>query len=107
MMACCDCLRKILNFCFKYSLVFGVIAIAIILAPSANYLLDIEPRPLTVFLPDSLRQFESKKVEWKSFENAASIVGPDSIAYDPKANRLVTGSDDGYLYSIDVDDDVK
>lgn len=105
MMACCDCLRKILNFCFKYSLVFGVIAIAIIFAPSANYLLDIEPRPLTVLLPNSLRQFESKKVEWKSFENAASIVGPDSIAYDPKANRLVTGSDDGYLYSIDVDDD--
>ncbi|KAH9426973.1 hypothetical protein DERP_011642 [Dermatophagoides pteronyssinus] len=100
------CMRKIFNFCFKYSLVIGVICIAIIFAPSSNnFLLDINPKILQVSLPETLRQFETKKVEWKSFENVAQIDGPDSIAYDTKTGRLITGSNDGYLYRIDTDDD--
>lgn len=99
-------MRKIFNFCFKYSLVIGVICIAIIFAPSSNnFLLDINPKILQVSLPETLRQFETKKVEWKSFENVAQIDGPDSIAYDSKTGRLITGSNDGYLYRIDTDDD--
>ncbi|OTF71224.1 adipocyte plasma membrane-associated protein-like protein [Euroglyphus maynei] len=106
-MAICNCFRKFLNFCFKYSLVLGVVGIAIIFAPSVNFLLDIEPKSLTVPLPNSLRQFETNKVQWKSFENVASITGPDSIVYDAKTHQLITGSEDGYLYSVDVNDDRK